>query len=1065
MGCRFGEIVANKDSAASTTSKVVCATPTNVFAGFVAVGLAQATGKRYVPGSDDLVVDNGQHSFEFVVPWKLSKVNPEYAYKSGGEVLRLSGTHFRPGMLCTFKDSSLTSEYRFISSALAMCETRASSEAEGTVDLNLTPTHAVGGGGASVEYQTAPIIDGPLVSTTAVGGDVVIQASSSTPLSGAIASFTASPIRIGCWFDGIWVAATLRSERELVCKAPLQSFGTPSLSVVDMYAQRMFPTNATQTGWFTSFTVSKDEVVDVVLPSVGNAMRNTVADSSTLVDFFGRNLIAGSGSVGARICQALNPVTSPVLVTNQVQSKCDFPATPSETAALSTLRYGFHAVSAGAGASASAQFLIVSPPQITSVVPGFLRAGTVATFSGQNLMDPFRQTWCGHDGIALVAHAVSSALIRCSVPYHHQLPSGSSSSAHDLTIDVLSDLSSPGAGGTTMGWLPVANDLESITPNVGATSGGTRTVLKLTGGTIPTSSYYTPTCRFGTIVTSAIHVPGGGVACSSPAYAARNVTVGIDVESTIEFQYVAQIGVSAIVPGALPQNGGSISVYLDAALSSSYSADCVFVTSGGDKLKSSLADSSGTLKCASPQTGIGFATMAIVVSAASTNNTAFIDEAAGQYFDLEVQTRTPGVEVFLPTGANWVQAEEVIHAVTSDGSLLGDNSGDDDFWCVFGKAGIYGGSIYLSAASRVSGTILKCTVPDLDTLIVSGQSGFEIVIGICSSTEVSASSCTSYAGTRVRYEKKLGVSSVLPVNGTQAGGDVAVLVDSASVKGFGANVPSCRFGTIYPVAGTSVTGTGEINCVTPAHAAGVVPVSVPPLDLGLTALTFEYISVSTSQSVLSTTYGADPYVVAYLIEPTPMITEVVPWVGWSGSVVTLLGTNFPTGSAVKCRFGSVSVDAQVVSTAVIQCGDTSPITSDDVEEQRVAVTTSSGDSNPNVTTLAHYVITQGDISAIDAADGWQQGGNAVGVTVAKWVPEGYTSCRFGTITVQSRGGDGFGAIGKASVSQSSQWWSDSTDGKKIECVSPAGAQGNVNLGVSILGSTASSFIGTTFTYI
>ena len=99
---------------------------------------------------------------------------------------------------------------------------------------------------------------------------------------------------------------------------------------LDMYAQRMFPTNATQTGWFTSFTVSKDEVVDVVLPSVGNAMRNTVADSSTLVDFFGRNLIAGSGSVGARICQALNPVTSPVLVTNQVQSKCDFPATPSE---------------------------------------------------------------------------------------------------------------------------------------------------------------------------------------------------------------------------------------------------------------------------------------------------------------------------------------------------------------------------------------------------------------------------------------------------------------------------------------------------------------------------------------------------------------------------------------------------------------------------------------------------------------------------------------------------------------------------------------------------------------
>ena len=135
----------------------------------------------------------------------------------------------------------------------------------------------------------------------------MIQASSSTPLSGAIASFTASPIRIGCWFDGIWVAATLRSERELVCKAPLQSFGTPSLSVVDMYAQRMFPTNATQTGGFTSFTVRKDEVVDVVLPSVGNAMRNTVADSSTLVDFFGRNLIAGYGFCRCAHLPSLEP--------------------------------------------------------------------------------------------------------------------------------------------------------------------------------------------------------------------------------------------------------------------------------------------------------------------------------------------------------------------------------------------------------------------------------------------------------------------------------------------------------------------------------------------------------------------------------------------------------------------------------------------------------------------------------------------------------------------------------------------------------------------------------------
>lgn len=64
--------------------------------------------------------------------------------------------------------------------------------------------------------------------------------------------------------------------------------------------------------------------------------------------------------------------------------------------------------------------------------------------------------------------------------------------------------------------------------------------------------------------------------------------------------------------------------------------------------------------------------------------------------------------------------EEVIYVVMFDGFFFGDNLGDDDFWCVFGKVGIYGGLIYLSAASRVSGIILKCIVLDFDTLIVFG---------------------------------------------------------------------------------------------------------------------------------------------------------------------------------------------------------------------------------------------------------------------------------------------------------------------------------------------------------
>lgn len=55
-------------------------------------------------------------------------------------------------------------------------------------------------------------------------------------------------------------------------------------------------------------------------------------------------------------------------------------------------------------------------------------------------------------------------------------------------------------------------------------------------------------------------------------------------------------------------------------------------------------------------------------------------------------------------------------------------------------------------------------------------------------------------------------------------------------------------------------------------------------------------------------YGVDLYVVVYLIELILMIIEVVFWVGWSGSVVILLGINFLIGFVVKCRFGFVFVD-------------------------------------------------------------------------------------------------------------------------------------------------------------
>ena len=1071
IGCRFGEVVAAKDAASSTSTKIVCSTPT-VFAGFVAVGLAQATGRKYVPGSDDLVVDNGQHSFEFVKPWKLSRVNPEFVYKTGGEVLRLVGSDFRPGMQCKFEVASLTSEFRFVSSALAMCETRASTSADGTVALSLTSDHAVGGTEVAMFYQTSVIIDGPVVSSGAPGSDVLVEVSDTTRLSDILYSFTSSPVRIGCWFDGIWVEGSLLSETQLSFKAPLTGPGSVSLSVVDMYAQRMFPTNSTQSGWY-AFTITDEEVIDAIVPSSGTAMRSNVRSASETVEFYGTNLIAGFGSSAARLCSTLNPAASPVLVTGDVHSKCDFPSVPSETVALAALSYGFHAVSKGSASLTSAQYLIVSPPQITSVIPGYLREGSLATFTGQNMMDGIRSAWCTYDGIALEAHQVSSALLKCQVPLHSELPSGSVTTAHSLTLGVVGGQtdSLSAAGVSSVNWVPLTADLASIVSSLGSVDGGTRTVLKVTGGIIPASAYYTPKCRFGTISVSAEHVPGGGVVCSSPAHVAATVNVGIDEESAVTFEYVENVifDVDSIVPAGLPKaSGGNITLPVESTLCNSVQPlQCIFSTTYGPQWRSTAAWWSGSCVCKTPDDGgVGFAVMSVVVKATKdSSDVAFVDEAVGQYNTYEIQSITPAVDVFLPLGANWIQAEEIIHVTSSDGTLIG--SGDSSPWCVFTQAGIYNGTTFYSQATFTSSTNLKCAVPGMDSLIASGQSGFDVWVSICVSTEYSASVCNANAGTRLRYEQRVLASTITPVNGTQDGGDMLTLYDASIIKSFGANIPSCRFGTIFPVAATLVTGTADLNCVSPAHIAGTVPVSVPPIGIGTTIATFTYLAIDTSAAALSLTYGTDTDVIAYLVDPTPMITEVSPWMGWSGSVVSLTGTNFPSGPDVRCRFGSVSVDAQVISTALIRCGGTVPVTSDPIEQQLMSVTTSDGSANANITTIQHYIVSKGDVSSVDAVDGWQEGGNLLAVKVATWSPEGYTSCLFGTISVQSRGGNGYGAIGKASVSQASQWWSSSSDETNVECVSPAQKAGTVLFGVSIAGTLTKSFDGnvTAFTYI
>ncbi|KAI9997870.1 hypothetical protein PInf_002127 [Phytophthora infestans] len=268
------------------------------------------------------------------------------------------------------------------------------------------------------------------------------------------------------------------------------------------------------------------------------------------------------------------------------------------------------------------------------------------------------------------------------------------------------------------------------------------------------------------------------------------------------------------------------------------------------------------------------------------------------------------------------------------------------------------GEAHVVAATNLGDGWIECTLPP------SPRAG---------SVQISASVDGVFYGSewlRFAYEDAPVVYSIYPTSGPFRGGTMA------TVTGEGFEVS----GGLYCVFGSSVVeahvkSTQAADCVSPAHVSGsdqVVSVTVVKAD-ALTAPTLD-----TRDSLVSFAYVK-----------LPQVLEVSPSVVFSGDrpLVTLQIAGTGSSSPAWCKFGSVSVKAESVDSAV-KCR--API----LRTGRYIVEVSTNERDFSDSRIGFTVDPRAAITKLSPTYGSPTGGNIVTISGSDFNSSTHLECSF-----------------------------------------------------------------------
>ncbi len=550
----------------------------------------------------------------------------------------------------------------------------------------------------------------------------------------------------------------------------------------------------------------------------------------------------------------------------------------------------------GQTATLSNAFTYQPAPILTGISPvaGALGGGTLVTLTGSNFMAGaavrFGTTNCNAENV------ISSNTMTCVTAARSSGTVTVKVTNLDGQFDTLSNSYT----------YQSAPSVTSISTSSGPTSGGT--VITINGSSFRNGV----SVKIGSVDCSTLVFNSSSkLTCTTAAGPSGTYDVVVTNSDnqtdslTSAFTYLAPPVVSSVNPNVgLYTSSTSISIS-----GSGFRAGATVVI-GGNNCTGVNVVSSSQINCIAPAHAVG--SVSLTVTNSDSQNSTLLNAFTYRY-------AAPTVTSISPTSG-----------LVSGGSLL----------TITGTGFRTGATVSIGGNNCSSVVVVSATQV---TCVTPAHTAGAVNLSVTNSDSQSASLTNGFTYIYPAPQ----ITSVSPTSGLVGGGN--------TVSIFGTDF---RSGAGVVVGGTSCTNTtfvssGQIDCVTPAHAMGIVSIQVTNTDLKSATLTNAY------------TY-LDP----------PVLSAVSPGTGplVGGTALSLSGSDFQTGAAVYVG-GTLCTAINVVSSTLINC----------VTDAHASGLVSVQVINPDAvsSTLANSFLYQNpapNVTAVSPSQGASQGGTLITLT-------------------------------------------------------------------------------------
>lgn len=897
---------------------------------------AQAAGSYtlYVYNNDNQSASilNG---YTYLVAPTITGVSPNGGDVAGGTSITLTGTNFFSGATVDFGGSACGTVSVTDSTTLT-CTT--SAHAAGAVSVTVTNIDAQFGVGANIfTYQVPPTVTSLTPAAGALAGGTAVTVNGSDFLTGATVTI-----------DGVACATpVVTSPTTITCTTAAHAAGAVAVVVTNPDSQ-----TGTLAG---GFTYQPAPTITSFSPSAASSVGGT-SITITGTDFDGAPTVKIDG------------VDCPVTASTATTVTCTAAAHATGLVTMVVTN------SDAQVSNTSSSLLYLAAPTITSldVTAGALAGGTTVTISGT---DFFTGVAVDFGGSACTVVSQTSTSISCTTSAH-------AAGAVAVTVTNVDGQSASSAGAYTYQAAPTVT---SVAYNAGAIGGSTAVTVNGTGFLVGASvKFDTATCVVTAITATAID-------CLTPAHAAGTVSVTVtnaDTQSgTLASAYTYQAAPTVLsISPAYGNSAGGTSVTITGA---GFLAGTSVMIGGNNCAVT--AETSTTITCTTTAGSAGASDVQV------TNNDSQFGTKTGAFTYLDAPTvasispvagSVNGGATVTITGTNFYTGASVslggssctvltltsttitcrtnahaaasvavdvtnVDAQTTSGSAyeyrpaptvtsvspsIGPVAGGTSI-TVTGTGFVAGATVTVGSSdctvSATTATSITCTT----TLsLVSGS----VAVKVTNPDDLQQGS----KSTAFIYLMAPTITSVSPAIGALAGGTTITLTGTNFYPGAQVQLDG------VDCTAESVNSDTSMTCVTPAHVAGTIDVSVANPD---------------AQS--ATKVGAFTY------QGPPTITGISPGSGRlaGGTAVSISGTNFFSGASVKIG-GNTCTSLTVVSSTSISC-TTPPGVGGTAD---VMVTNADGQTD---TSLGLYTYQAGPtVTTVSPSGGPLAGGTTITIT-------------------------------------------------------------------------------------